>query len=217
MRISALAAAADLPVATVKYYLREGLLPPGAASSATQATYDDRHLQRLRLIRALIGTVGLSVDHTRQILKLVDEPGDDLYRTLGSAIDVLPPQGAAPRDDADPYPRARAALAALGRTPDPAFSATAQLEAALAAAEAGGLPIDDDRLRVYGEMTARLAAFDLDHLPADHGAAVEYAVLGTALHEPVLLALRRLAHQQVALELRSGLGRNLSTHRRTES
>ena len=41
MRISTLAVAADLPVATVKYYLREGLLHPGVATSATQATYDD--------------------------------------------------------------------------------------------------------------------------------------------------------------------------------
>ena len=37
MRISALAQATGLPVATVKYYLREGLLHPGVATSATQA------------------------------------------------------------------------------------------------------------------------------------------------------------------------------------
>ena len=49
MRISALATAADLPLATVKYYLREGLLHPGAATSATQASYDDTmHLHPLR-------------------------------------------------------------------------------------------------------------------------------------------------------------------------
>ena len=61
MRISALAAAAGLPVATVKFYLREGLLHPGVATSATQANYDDSHVRRLRLIRALTGPVGLSV------------------------------------------------------------------------------------------------------------------------------------------------------------
>ena len=61
MRISALAAEAGLPVATVKFYLREGLLHPGTATSATQAAYDAGHLQRLRLVRALLGPVGLSV------------------------------------------------------------------------------------------------------------------------------------------------------------
>jgi len=61
MRISALATAAGLPLATVKYYLREGLLHPGVASSATQASYDEAHVRRLRLIRALTGPVGPSV------------------------------------------------------------------------------------------------------------------------------------------------------------
>ena len=57
MRISALATAADVPLATVKFYLREGLLHPGAATSATQASYDESHVRRIRLIRALTGPV----------------------------------------------------------------------------------------------------------------------------------------------------------------
>ena len=35
MKISELSAATDVPVATLKYYLREGLLPPGEALSRT--------------------------------------------------------------------------------------------------------------------------------------------------------------------------------------
>ncbi|WP_218132671.1 hypothetical protein [Paramicrobacterium humi] len=43
------------------------------------------------------------------------------------------------------------------------------------------------------------AEFDISHVPReDSAAAVQYAVLGTALYEPVLLALRRLAHQDLA-------------------
>jgi len=76
MRISALAAEAGLPLATVKFYLREGLLHPGIATSATQASYDESHVRRLRLIRALTGSVGLSVQQTRLILELVDDPGE---------------------------------------------------------------------------------------------------------------------------------------------
>ncbi|MBM7503993.1 MerR family transcriptional regulator [Agromyces aurantiacus] len=199
MRISALAAAAGLPVATVKFYLREGLLHAGAATSATQATYDDTHLRRLRLIRALTGPVGLSVQQARTILDLVDEPGDDLYATLGRAVSALPPQTApAPADAPDPYPHARAALEALGQVYDPRFAAVAQLETALAAAEDAGMPISRDRLIAYGRQLHALAAYDLGHLPDEPRAAVEYTVLGTALYEPVILALRRLAHQDVA-------------------
>ena len=199
MRISALAAAADLPVATVKFYLREGLLHPGVATSATQATYDESHVRRLRLIRALIGPVGLSVQQARAILQLVDDPGDDLYATLGRAVSALPP-AVDPRrdDDPDPFPRARAALEALGQVYDPRFAAVAQLESALAATEAAGMPLSHDRLLEYGSRLREIAAFDLERLPAEPHAAVEYTVLGTALYEPVILALRRLAHQDVA-------------------
>lgn len=199
MRISALAAEAGLPVATVKFYLREGLLQPGTATSATQAIYDDGHVKRLRLVRALTGPVGLSVQQARIVLQLVDEPGDDLYATLGHAVGALPPLGADPGDASDPFPRARAALEALGQVYDPEFAAVAQLERALAAADDAGMPITPERLAQYGRTVAELAAYDLERMPADPHSAVEYTVLGTALYEPVLLALRRLAHQDAAV------------------
>lgn len=199
MRISALAAASGLPIATVKFYLREGLLHPGVATSATQATYDDSHVRRLRLIRALTGPVGLSVQQARTILQLIDDPGEDLYSTLGRAVSALPPAvDEASGDDHDPYPRARAALEALGQVYDPRFAAVAQLESALAATEAAGMPISHDRLQEYGRRLREIAAYDLERMPQEPHAAVEYTVLGTALYEPVILALRRLAHQDVA-------------------
>lgn len=199
MRISALADAAGLPLATVKYYLREGLLHSGVATSATQATYDESHVRRLRMIRALTGPVGLSVQQARQIVALVDDPGDDLYATLGRAVSALPPTvAAASADDPDPYPRARAALEALGQVYDPGFAAVAQLESALVSVEAAGMPISEERLIEYGRRLREIAAFDLERMPREPHAAVEYTVLGTALYEPVLLALRRLAHQDVA-------------------
>ena len=100
MRISALAAEAGLPVATVKFYLRQRLMHPGIATSATQANYDESHVRRLRVIRALTGSVGLSVQQARTILELIDDPGDDLYTTLGRAVGALPPTAVAPGDAA---------------------------------------------------------------------------------------------------------------------
>jgi DNA-binding transcriptional MerR regulator len=203
MRISALAAEAGLPLATVKFYLREGLLHPGLASSATQASYDESHVRRLRVIRALTGAVGLSVQQTRTILGLIDDPGSDLYVTLGRAVSALPPAVHEASDD-DAYPRARAALEALGQVYDPRYAAVAQLESALEAAEAAGMPISDERLLEYGRRLREIAAFDLERMPREPHAAVEYTVLGTALYEPVILALRRLAHQDIAARGRLG-------------
>ncbi|WP_448809183.1 MerR family transcriptional regulator [Agromyces bauzanensis] len=199
MRISALAAAAGLSISTVKYYMREGLLHPGIATSATQATYDDSHVRRLRLIRALTGPVGLSVQQARATLALVDDPGDDLYATLGRAVSALPPAvDGASAEEPDPFPRARAALEVLGQVYDPRFAAVAQLESALAAAESAGMPISEERLLEYGRRLREIAVFDLERMPREPHAAVEYTVLGTALYEPVIVALRRLAHQDVA-------------------
>jgi DNA-binding transcriptional MerR regulator len=197
MRISELVERTGVPLATIKYYLREGLLPAGEATAATRAEYGEAHVRRIAVIRALTETVGLSVQKAREVLRLIDQPRDSLFDTFGQAIEALPPE-VTPEATAD-YPRARAVLEKLGQLYDPRFAAVAQLERALAAAEAAGIPLDDARLAVYGPHIRAIAEFDISRMPLDDAtAAVEYAVLGTALHEPVLVALRRLAHQDVA-------------------
>ncbi|MGW7467758.1 MerR family transcriptional regulator [Streptomyces xantholiticus] len=47
-----------LPIGTITYYLRQGLLSPGSPSSPNQATYGPHHEQRLRFVRALSGRGG---------------------------------------------------------------------------------------------------------------------------------------------------------------
>lgn len=196
MRISSLAERSGVPLATVKYYLREGLLPPGRATSATQAQYDEDHLHRLALIRALTDVVGLSVARTKTVLDLIDSSPDDLFATLGQAVAALPPYV---EEQEEEHPRARAAIEALGWVYDPHYPAVAQLERALAAAESVGMPIEEQRLLGYGEHVRAIARIDIAGVPRDDpGAAVEHAVLGTAIVEPVLAALRRLAHQDVS-------------------
>ncbi|WP_419817228.1 MerR family transcriptional regulator [Glaciibacter flavus] len=197
MRISELAAESGVAVATIKYYLREGLLAPGAATSSTGAAYDEEHLRRLRVIRALTGAAGLSVHRTREILTLIDSPQPDLYDTLGRAVAALPPYPD-PELHTD-HPRARAVLERLGQLYDPGYAAVAQLEEALSAAEEAGVAIDGDRIDVYGTHLRAIAEFDVARMPQGApSSSIEYAVLGTALYEPVILALRRLAHQDVA-------------------
>ena len=75
MKISELSRLSGVSVASIKYYVREGLLPAGTATSSNQATYDDTHARRLRLIRALIDIGGLSIGQVRATLAAVDEIG----------------------------------------------------------------------------------------------------------------------------------------------
>ncbi|MEE2033575.1 MerR family transcriptional regulator [Rhodococcus chondri] len=204
MRISELAARTGVPLATVKFYLREGLLMPGNATSATQAVYSDEHVRRLGLVRAL-AVQGLPLHKIKAVVGLVDDPRDDLFAVLGNAIAALPPY-VDPPGDGD-YPRARRILERLGQVYEPDFAAVAQLEQALAALEAAGLEMSDRRIDVYGRHIRDIAALDLELLPtASRRATVEAAVLGTALYEPVLTAMRRLAHQHLAARLFAGDG-----------
>ncbi|RVW01181.1 MerR family transcriptional regulator [Rhodococcus xishaensis] len=197
MRVSELVAVSGVPLATVKYYLREGLLMPGEASSATQAEYGEQHVRRLSLIKALAG-VGLPLAKIRIIVGLVDHPADTVFETIGGALAALPPYSADADAEADDYPRARAVLERLGQVYRPAYPVVAQLEKALAAAEDVGIPMTDERLDVYARHIRSIAEVDLQLMPTDSVAsAIEYAVLGTAIYEPVLTALRRLAHQDV--------------------
>lgn len=195
MRVSELVERTGIPLATIKYYLREGLLMPGIATSATQATYGEEHVRRLALIRALTEVVGLTVQKAGEVIALIDHPDSDLFETLGKAVAALPPY----LEEAEEYPRARAALERMGQVYDPRYAAVGQFERALAAAEAVGIPMDAERLDGYARHVMAIAEIDIAAVPTDSAsAAVEYSVLGTAIYEPVLAAMRRLAHQDLA-------------------
>lgn len=198
MLMSELATRTNVPVPTIKYYLREGVLMPGHAISATRADYDDSHVRRIALVKAL-SALALSMAQIKSIVGLIDQPGKSLFATLGAATAALPP-GAEAEGTGD-CPRAEAALAALNWLVPPGFPAVAQLEHALADAEAAGVPMTEDRLRTYAPHIMSIAAYDIEQMPVEPAsAAIEYAVLGTVLYEPILAALRRIAHAGLAAQ-----------------
>lgn len=203
MRISELSRVTGVPVATVKYYLREGLVPPGRATGATQAQYDDSHVLRLRLARALVQVGGLSVAAARDVLSSLDAAGDSLHRVLGAAHSALPPQL---EEDHEPT-RALDLAASWGWQVHPEAPALRQLEHALRALDDVGAPADGERLAQYAEAAHRVAEVDVAGVPTTSPEeAATAVVIGTVLWEPVLLALRRMAQEAVSAE---SLGRPL--------
>jgi DNA-binding transcriptional MerR regulator len=201
VRISALVERTGVPLATVKYYLREGLLQPGIPTGATQARYTEDHVHRLQVIKALTSAAGLPLQKVKVVLSLIDDPGSDLFSALGQAVASLPPYR---EEAATEYPRARALLERIGQLYDPAYAATAQLEHALEAAEEAGIGMSEERLEVYARQIRGIAEYDLEQMGGSEFSPIEYAVLGTALYEPVLLAMRRLAHQDIAAKRLGG-------------
>ena len=85
MRISELSSHTEIPVATVKFYLRENLLHEGVRTAATQSQYDQSHVARLRLIRALLGPGGLSVAAAHQVIQAIEEPPESVHELLAVA------------------------------------------------------------------------------------------------------------------------------------
>jgi hypothetical protein len=78
----------------------------------------------------------------------------------------------------------------------PAVSSLAQ---GLQALQAAGFDTPDQMLDRYARAAYELGEQDVADVPMDSPAeAVRYVVIGTLLLEPVLLALRRLAHEDVS-------------------
>ena len=85
MRISELGEVTGVPVHTLKYYLREGLLMPGLATSRTRAEYGDEHVERVRLVRALVDQGGVALAGVRAILEALAAPPPSRHDLYGVA------------------------------------------------------------------------------------------------------------------------------------
>ena len=85
MRISELSSRTGIPVATIKFYLRENLLHDGVRTAATQAQYDESHAARLHLVRALLGPGGLSVAAAHRVIQAIEQPPESMHELLGVA------------------------------------------------------------------------------------------------------------------------------------
>jgi DNA-binding transcriptional MerR regulator len=202
MRIAELSRQSGVSVPTIKYYVREGLLRPGELTSPNQAQYDESHLRRLKLIRALVDVGGLSIAATRDVLASIDSPDKSLHETLGKAQ-----YATTPRRDRQADEEARAAaldevdelIARRGWQVKPTSPARELLAEALSALH--GLGQDDlVSLDEYAKAIERIATLDVNAVlrRPDLDSMLEGVVIGTVVGDTVLAALRRLAQEHVS-------------------
>lgn len=76
MKIGELASASATPIETIRYYEREGLLPPPERTAGNYRVYDQAQLQRLQFIRYCRG-LDMSLDEVRTLLRVKDDLGAD--------------------------------------------------------------------------------------------------------------------------------------------
>ncbi|MEV0588243.1 MerR family transcriptional regulator [Nonomuraea sp. NPDC050310] len=200
MRMSELSTRSGVAIATIKYYLREGLLPQGVQLAATRAAYDDSHLRRLRLIRALLEVGRLPIASIKKILDAVDDDSLPLHELLGTAHYALSP--AVEPEPGEDWTLARQAadrlVDELGWAVAPGAPARDELAQALLRLRQLGLTTD---LRPYAELADRLVTeVELPTIPLDgpREAAVEALVLNSVLYGKAFEALRRLAQESAS-------------------
>ncbi|TXJ78542.1 MerR family transcriptional regulator [Streptomyces lavendulae] len=205
MRLAELSRRSGVSTATIKYYLREGLLPPGRQLNATTAEYGEEHLRRLRLVRAMIQVGRLPVAKVREVLGHVDDESLGSSIRLGAALWALPQVPEPDEDDA--YVRAAheevaALVDRLGwenaqclASLSPAYRS---LVVTVAAFRRLGYDWGAEQLAPYAELMHRTAVLDLDNMERLPPGAerIEFAILGAILNEPVLRALHRLAQEE---------------------
>lgn len=195
-----LSEASGLPVATIKFYVREGLLHPGRATSATQATYDDTHLARLRLVRALRELGEMPLARIEAVLAAIDDDRTPLSELLGQAHHSLGPE---PLPTTPALDAARAEVLALVERRGWRVAADAPALDLLAGAlvavrdlwlwpECGADVFDD-----YAEAAEKIAEHELSMVDPSggRGETVRQIVTGTVVFERALVALRRLAEE----------------------
>jgi len=197
-----LSEASGVPVPTIKFYLRERLLPAGERTHPNQSEYDDTHLRRLRLIRALIDIGGLSVSTARAVTSLLDLRSTSIHDVLGLAqhamAPLLPDQPGPELDLARQHIQGlvdrlgwQVSMGNAGR------AGAATVLTTLAALEQPGLA---EVLEPYARAAETAARADLDAVAAagDRDSMVETAVIGMVVGEALTLHLRRMAQEHVS-------------------
>lgn len=225
MRISELSRSSGVPVATIKFYLRDGVLHEGRRTSATQASYDQSHVDRLKMVRALVGVGGMSLARVKAIIAVIEDPPATMHELLGPAslmgrpgdIDCVAVEDLDDRDpEATGHARVHRLLREWGWDPADSFCGThLEMADALDAIEDSGLAISGLPLGVYRDHLSALAAEEVARTPTTNSeAAVRYVALGVPLVEPLLLAIRRIGHQQASASIFSAAAAPRRANRR---
>jgi DNA-binding transcriptional MerR regulator len=213
MKVSELSELSDVSIASIKFYLRERLLFAGTATSATRSDYDETHLARLRLIRALIEVGGLSVAAARGVLAAIDDsamPIVDVFGIAQRAASVALTSSARPSAQPSAQPSAES-LERVDRLKsergwqtselDPGALITARVLDTFAAIGRNDLLALLPSYAAAAEMVAHADLAAVTASGPDRRPMVETVVVGTALGDALFAGLRRIAQEDMARRL----------------
>lgn len=197
-----LARRSGLSVATIKFYLREGLLQPGRHTSVNQAVYDASHLERLRLVRALVEVAGLPLAKIREVVRAVGAESSVLDAMAVTQDALVGDIDADVSDDvsAEALDRVIQGRGWRCHPGSPAYRAAVRAVAVLRAEELTSLV---DRLEGYAAAADAVGRLDVEAVVDAESleATIREVVLGSVLRRPLFDAFVLLAQQHYANEL----------------
>ncbi|NEM91886.1 MerR family transcriptional regulator [Galbitalea soli] len=196
MRVSELSRRSGVPVGRIKFYLREGLLHGGALAAANQASYDETHVERIRLIQSLIGVGGLSVAAAARVIAAIDSE-----LPLPEVFDIAQRTVTDERGSVGVSEEGLARISEVTAGWCAAPDNPGRLAAARIADSFARVGQTDDRgwFARYAAAALLAAEADLDEIETrpDRNARAETVVVGTVLGDALFAALRRIAQEHV--------------------
>jgi len=197
MQVSELVRATSVPLATVKYYLREGLLPAARKITARSSEYGEEHVRRLTLLRVLREVGAIPVGRLRELVEAVDNPrlaDIEVFRRASDAIAA----GSQIKDepDADATALVERVLDELGWTGVPERAVDRENLARVVAQirRTGLFRVNQPLLEFYARVADEMSRAEIERLPMgdDRAIRLERMVVGTVAFGEVLAILRRL-------------------------
>lgn len=206
MKLGRLAERSGASTATIKYWVREGILPPGRLRNQTTAEYSDRHVERIQLIKTLRRRFNLSIVDISNLTGMIDDECVPLIEVMQEcqliATGLRRPRGDVPED----YVAVATTAVCRAGWPDVPSVARAALAEALWQADQAGFQISADGLVRYAEAISRIAQADVERVMAAgegesrsrDGVALGLLV-GADIQVRLLLAVNQLAHTSAAI------------------
>jgi DNA-binding transcriptional MerR regulator len=199
MLVSELADHAGVPLATVKYYLREQLLPAGQMVGPRRAEYDESHLGRLRVLRLLREVGEVPVTSLRRVVEALDDDSLSVHEAMTVVADVISAAPEPDLQDPDSLATVDAVLGAVGWSHIRPESMDRQRLASLVTLLKGPGPLGAsvEVLSFYAAIADQLARAEIALVDqtTDRAQQLEQMVTGSVLFGQVFGLLRQLGHE----------------------
>ncbi len=228
MRLAELSRRSGVPRSTIKFYIREKILPSGNPQGRNQATYGPRHLERLQLVRALREVADLPLDVISRVASELDrtlalgwEAGAD---PIGEALRAIyaPPARERSAEDRAELDKLRSEVTEFLRglpwtTGEEGHYFADEIAATLFEVRRYLYPdFPVATLSFYARAAWQLSEAEFAHAPGgarvplrargdDVAEPTRRAILGTVLFERIFGALRRCANSMRSIRISEGL------------